>query len=152
MIGRKWRTFRRLAGAEQRRLLRLLLWLPLMTLALRLLGFRRLQRLLMTLAPPNRPRPAEATAAAHQEARSWARLMKLAARYSPLAANCLPRSLTLWWLLRRRAIPGELRIGVRQQAGQFEAHAWVELDGQAIDDDDHDIHHRFEPFTETFLS
>ena len=78
--------------------------------------------------------------------------MKLAVRYSPLAANCLPRSLTLWWLMRRRSIPGELRIGVRQEAGQLEAHAWVELDGLAIDDDDNDIHHRFDPFTETFLS
>jgi len=57
-----------------------------------------------------------------------------AARHLPFTTNCLDRSLALWWLLRRRGIAADLRIGGRKQNGQFQAHAWVELDGVVLDD------------------
>lgn len=56
-----------------------------------------------------------------------------AARHLPLRANCLDRALTLWWMLRRRGLPAELRIGARKEQGRFEAHAWVELSGAIFD-------------------
>jgi hypothetical protein len=49
-------------------------------------------------------------------------------------ASCLVESLTLWWLLRRRRIPADLRIGVRTLTGAFESHAWVELSGVVLND------------------
>ncbi|MFN8445026.1 MAG: lasso peptide biosynthesis B2 protein [Caldilineaceae bacterium] len=55
-----------------------------------------------------------------------------ASHYGLQAGNCLSQSLTLCWLLRRQGIPTELRIGVRRQAGKFEAHAWLEYNGQPI--------------------
>jgi len=42
--------------------------------------------------------------------------------------------MTLWWMLRREGIPGELYIGARKEEGRFEAHAWVELGGQVLND------------------
>lgn len=42
--------------------------------------------------------------------------------------------MTLWWLLRREGVDPELRIGARKESGKFEAHAWVELDGQVLND------------------
>jgi hypothetical protein len=48
--------------------------------------------------------------------------------------TCLHRSLTLWWLLRRQGVASELRIGVRKEQGRFEAHAWVERAGVALND------------------
>jgi hypothetical protein len=53
--------------------------------------------------------------------------------------------LTLWWLLRRRGIDGELRIGVRKVAGQFQAHAWLEYCG-AVLNDRADVSQRFASF------
>lgn len=49
-----------------------------------------------------------------------------------LRLTCLPRSLALCSLLRERGYPAEVKIGVRREAGQLLAHAWVELDGEAL--------------------
>ena len=55
-----------------------------------------------------------------------------AARRLPLQGNCLERSLTLWLLLARRGISARLRIGARRSGEKFEAHAWVERNGEAL--------------------
>jgi len=68
------------------------------------------------------------------EVRRTRRFTALAAERGPLAGTCLSRSLTLWWLLRRRGIRTDLRIGVRKEAGRFEAHAWVEREGVVVND------------------
>jgi hypothetical protein len=48
--------------------------------------------------------------------------------------TCLTRSLALVWLLRGQGLAGELRIGVRREAGEFLAHAWVEHGGTPLND------------------
>lgn len=37
-------------------------------------------------------------------------------------------------MLRRESINGELHIGARKKGRRFEAHAWVELDAQVLND------------------
>ena len=78
-------------------------------------------------------------------ARAIARLEDGAARHLVLRTNCLERSLVLCWLLERRAIGGQLRIGARKQDGRFEAHAWVEVDGSVLNDP-YEPHLHFAPF------
>jgi hypothetical protein len=56
-----------------------------------------------------------------------------AARHLFFAPTCLEQSLVLAAMLRRRGLDAKLRIGARKQAGRFEAHAWVELDGAMLD-------------------
>ncbi|MDG4550418.1 MAG: lasso peptide biosynthesis B2 protein [Candidatus Contendobacter sp.] len=68
------------------------------------------------------------------KAQALVRLVGGAAAWSLCRPTCLHRSLTLWWLLRRRGIACELRIGVRKEEGRFEAHAWVERQGMALND------------------
>jgi hypothetical protein len=46
--------------------------------------------------------------------------------------TCLPRALTLRRMLSRHAIPAQLRIGANKTSTGIIAHAWVELDGEAI--------------------
>ncbi len=46
--------------------------------------------------------------------------------------DCLPRSLAVYWVLRRRGLPSELVMGVKKDP--FGAHAWVEVDGDVISD------------------
>ncbi|MDG4598250.1 MAG: lasso peptide biosynthesis B2 protein [Candidatus Contendobacter sp.] len=79
------------------------------------------------------------------QAQAIARLVGGAAAWSLHCPTCLHRSLTLWWLLRRRGIASELRIGVRLEQGRFEAHAWVERQGAALNDRA-DISQDFAPF------
>lgn len=46
--------------------------------------------------------------------------------------DCLPRSLTLCRLLRRRGLNAQVCLGVKQFP--FRAHAWVEFEGEVIGD------------------
>ena len=100
--------------------------LPLFWLALRVLGVQRLHTLILQrpLVAPQQPASAEALA----------KLVNTAARRVPVGANCLTRSLLLVWLLRRRGIAGDLRIGVRLEEGLLRAHAWVECGGVPVND------------------
>ncbi len=72
-------------------------------------------------------------------------------RYSFHETTCLPASLLLWWLLRRRGIAADLCIGARTLTGEFEAHAWVELDGIVLNDDQ-DVREIYLPFDLRTLS
>jgi hypothetical protein len=132
-------------------LVQALFLLPLTALILWAVGFRRWQALLARLAPVGSVSASEDEADLVREGRATARLVDAAARRSPYTATCLPRSLTLWWLLRRRGIDSYLRIGVRKAAGRIEAHAWVELQGLVLDDDC-DVSKRFAAFDRRFLS
>jgi Transglutaminase-like superfamily len=73
-----------------------------------------------------------ALALAHAQA--VARLVGIAAASFPLRVGCLHRSLVLWWLLRRNGVACELRLGARNEPGPFEAHAWVQFGGVALND------------------
>jgi hypothetical protein len=60
--------------------------------------------------------------------------------------NCLQRSVVLWRVLRRRELEAELRIGVRKEAaGGRQFHAWVEHDGEVLNDVPH-VRERFTTF------
>jgi transglutaminase superfamily protein len=123
---------RLLSWPERRTLLGALAALPAIALALRLLGLRRVQTALAWLAPAAR----DATALdARADVGSIARIVDVAARHGPWKARCLPRSLALQWLLRRRGIETALRVGVRKTSGAIEAHAWLEHRGAPLIDD-----------------
>lgn len=75
---------------------------------------------------PRLPAPQE-----HDAARRLGRAVQRTLRLLPTDSRCLIRSLVLTRLLARRSIPSMIVIGVRK-APLFEAHAWVEHDGQPI--------------------
>ncbi|MBS1790776.1 MAG: lasso peptide biosynthesis B2 protein [Acidobacteria bacterium] len=133
-----------MSGQERRWLLQAWSLLPLVRLLLRLLGLRRTQALMIRFAG-NLVETELEIGQARDIAKNIARLVISAARYHLISANCLPQSLVLWWLLRRNAIDSELRIGVRKQHGNFEAHAWVEVFGMALENQASE-EQRFAPF------
>jgi hypothetical protein len=139
----KLAAFRELTWMERGLLIRALVLLPVMSAALRWLGFRRLQSLLD--AGSHRLAPASLQPQFTDTVRATARLVAAAGRHGPYQASCLPRSLTLAWLLQRQVIAAELRIGVRKVAGRFEAHAWVEHQGVPLIDD-YEVGRRYAPF------
>ena len=119
--------------------------LPLIGMGLWWPGFRRLHAWLSRWPGPLVPPAAELTAGQWPKARSTARMVEVAARHNPFRLLCLPRSLALWWLLRWQGIGADLRIGVTPKESGLEAHAWVEYDGVALNDQD-DVYDRFAPF------
>jgi hypothetical protein len=124
-----WRAFWRLNGYQRGIVLEAFPALCATSIGLRLAGFRRWKALLEWSAPISAP---WAGPTALQAAREIARLEQATARRLFFRANCLEQSLALWWLLRRRGISADLRIGARKQAAKFEAHAWLELGGTIL--------------------
>ncbi len=58
-------------------------------------------------------------------------LVDVADRYAPGKSSCLRQTAALAWLLRRRGVATNLRIGVAREEGKFTAHSWLESgDGQ----------------------
>ena len=131
---RRLEQLRTLAPWERLLLVRLALLLPAIGAALRLLGFKRTRDLLARFAHSSEAPPAAEDAAMADTAHRIARLVGIAAHHGPYRATCLRQSLALWWLLGRRGISAELRIGVRKDGGGLQAHAWVEHKGQALND------------------
>ncbi len=69
------------------------------------------------------------------------RMVRAAEHYCFGQASCLEESLLLWYLLQTQSIAAVVRIGVRKQSDKFEAHAWVEQNGIAINQQDEQHHH-----------
>ena len=134
---------RELSGAERWLLAQAFLALPLVALGLRCWGFRRLQARLNQGAAL--ALHSSALKSGLDQARATARLVQAAARYGLFRPTCLPQSLVLWWLLRRQGLAADLRIGVKPEPNRLEAHAWVEFQGQALNDGA-DVARRFAPF------
>jgi hypothetical protein len=119
--------------------------LSLIMLGLRTMSFRRCKELIKQFSSvASTPRRIEAKC--QMEIRKKiVSAMNAVERNGPWRPNCLERSLALWWLFRLNAIDGELHIGGRMNDGRFEAHAWVELDGQVLNDST-DIHKHYARF------
>lgn len=73
------------------------------------------------------------------EASSIVEAVATAAAFFPGRAICLEQSLTLYILLRRCGVPVELRLGV--QPYPFNAHAWVERNGEPVNEAAEDVAH-----------
>ncbi len=97
-------------------------------LSLRLLPFKQVQR----LAAWRRKEPAPQSNTPPDAIARLQHLVNIAARNHLYTMGCLRQSLVLQWLLARRGIGVELRIGVAREAGDLAAHAWLEYAGQPI--------------------
>lgn len=101
----------------------------LVELALRILPFTYL----LALSKQGSPKPrGDPTVEPVLSVSRLAWLVEVAGRYTPIRATCLKKALVLSWLLGRREIPTELRIGVARCEGSLKAHAWLSYNGQVI--------------------
>ncbi len=135
---KRLRGFLHLSWTDRFVLLQAALLVGVVTLGLRVTTFRALQRLLDRRAGPPRPRPAEADEAIRDKV-VWA--VRVGSRFIP-GATCLPQTLAVQALLRRRgySVPTRIRIGVaKRDQGELAAHAWVENHEQIViyDPEDH---------------
>jgi hypothetical protein len=125
--------WRKLAGGERWLLVRLAVLLPAIGGALRCFGISHTYLLLG--GQIGRASAASTVPSAEQvSANRLSQLIDIVARHGLYPATCLRKSLALWWLLRRRGLPAELRIGVAKVEDQIHAHAWVEFAGRVIND------------------
>lgn len=128
VIKRKLARFMVLRSQEKFVFVSAAVLMPLMCLALARMGLAR------SIAWMEAPTRAARARPAVSEMRALGQLVNLAAAHSPGASSCLARSMYLKWLLLRRGVECQLQIGVRMTAGVLEAHAWIEYQGEPIND------------------
>lgn len=144
------RRFRRLSRAERRLFLRAVGLLSNVAIRLRLSGFGKTKSWLDRKNFVELEHQTKKTDEPAKEAAAIARIVRAAAGYSLGPASCLEQSLVLWWLLARAGIRTELRVGVRKSEEKFEAHAWVEFNGSALNETE-SPHKHFAAFAETLM-
>jgi hypothetical protein len=123
--------------------LRAAVLLPVISLSLKMRGFRATQKFLLRSFPVRQTSQENSIPIARDLKRTelTSRMVNAAIRHVWRGSTCLEKSLALWWLLRRQGIASELRIGARKLDGKFEAHAWVERDGAALSDSQQEHRH-----------
>jgi len=117
-------AFLALPGSDRMLLSQALILIPTVSLGLKVIGFRRVYRILDRWAPI----PDDSSPANLGQAHKIADLVGKAAWRGIYPVTCLPRSMSLWAVLRRHAIQANLCIGVRRTEAGIQGHAWVEVD------------------------
>jgi hypothetical protein len=139
-----WRKLRVLTPDEREVLFRALFMLPVIRVGLHIGGLGRVQESLARLSAGG-----GTSRSSSGDPLLWGRtagqMVAVAARHGLVRANCLAQALCLGYLLQRRRLACELRIGVSTAEGSFVAHAWVEQAGQVLNDSA-DVAERFAPF------
>lgn len=122
------RAFATLPRRERAVVMRACALYPLAGIGLRSFGMRRTQGLLRSAAS------VLIGASPTLDAKRIAHLVERTADGLQPRPKCLARSLVLEAMLLRAGLPAILHLGARR-APTFEAHAWVELDGETLNDD-----------------
>jgi hypothetical protein len=138
------RHFVMLSQHDRWLLVRAILSLVAVDFGLRVFGFQRVMAAIRSRARGSAGSPDLGEAEANQlvrryvlgveRAARYTRRLALASRHDVVRTYCLQRSLALHYWLLREGLPSKLRIGVRKERGQLKAHAWIELDGQVVND------------------
>ena len=147
------RRFKNLPAPGRALFLRAAVLLPWVAVRLKLQGFQAtnqsLQKAFDALQKPFREMGVPDLAA--ERAALTARMVRAAARHGVRDPSCLEESLVLAYLLRRQGIEAQLRIGVKKNIPKFEAHAWVECGGVALNETE-SLHDHYAPFEAEFTS
>lgn len=147
-----WERLRRFSALErpaQKLFLRGFVLLPVVSLSLKVRGFRAtraslestLKRLSLHPCLADQTRNTSLTVS----------MVHAAVRHGFGHPSCLEESLVLWYLLGRQGIDSALRIGIRKDGGNFGAHSWVEREGVALNQPDAQ-HQHYQAFDTEFAA
>jgi hypothetical protein len=129
-LKRAWLRWRQLTVRQRFTLLEAMALMPLAEIFLGLFRYHTLLAFLEKATPLRKGRATMSMA----KARKMGELANIAAWRGAYKVTCLRRSLVLWWMLRRRGVDSQVRIGVRMENGEFASHAWVERGGVVLND------------------
>lgn len=129
-MGHRLGGWRRLSWPERLTFLLCSAGLASTHFSLALFGYKRTRRMVEAITRRARQHPA--TQDEINAARHLANLAAIAGRHGAVAATCLRQSLLVYGWLRWRGLDPKLLLGVMSTAVPFQAHAWVELEGQRL--------------------
>ena len=144
MMRSRFDALLRLSWSGRLRLLEATIALTAVSGGIRTTGYGRTRTVLIKFCPDAGARPVTERLLDLTVAElAWS--VSAAAQHAPFPTTCLHRALTLWWLLRRRGIESDVRIGTARTQDTLHAHAWLERDGVVLNDDA-DVGERFSAF------
>lgn len=146
----EWKDFWALQPFERKFMLLATALFPVTQYSLRILGFHKCKWIIERLADPESCCNESSITTGRNSARRISRATDIAESHCRKTPTCLERSLVLWCLLGFGGISSELRIGARKAASRFEAHAWVEFDGEVLNDGD-GAYTQFYPFDSSII-
>lgn len=104
------------------------LLLPLVALAIKIFGITKTADTMFVENPQLEPMNKDERIDQFVRAKRILQAMRSASIFGSRKGKCLPKSMTLHWVLQRQGISSDFKIGVRAQP-KFLAHAWVEHQG-----------------------
>ncbi|MEO1124401.1 MAG: lasso peptide biosynthesis B2 protein [Cyanobacteria bacterium J06639_16] len=121
--------FFRLSSGDRQLLIKTFILLSLIRLGLWLLPFQRLRQFLDLIRQGNR----QASQIQPTDPDKIITAVNISSRYMPGGEKCLARALTTQTLMFWHGYSPQLHLGVTKgEQGEFEAHAWVEHQGQVV--------------------
>ncbi|MEO8001895.1 MAG: lasso peptide biosynthesis B2 protein [Arenimonas sp.] len=138
MIGSYFRKWFALTWQEKSLLLQFIFWLPWIAFSLKFFGYLRTRNFLSRHVAKSELHQADTAELARAE--RIAQLLSIAGRHGFMYATCLRQSVLLEYWLKRQGLAAEIKIGVRKENAMFDAHAWVELNGIPLAQDDLEHH------------
>ncbi len=110
---------------ERSIVVRSFVWVVLYRIGLWVLPFRVTKKWAVDTASP------ASNDCDHQMVAEIVRAVRFASRYVPYA-SCLTQALAAKRLLGHHGQSSDLKLGVAKSSGEFEAHAWLEIDGRIV--------------------
>ena len=129
------RKFLAISGEKRALVLEAFRLMTVLTIGFRLAGARRMQS---AVEVPLGSAPAGGSDPSHQ-IRMARHSLLMVQRATGISGTCLSRSLALRAMLRKRGIDTTMKVGYRKKDGLIEGHAWLEYQGQTINDDPAEI-------------
>lgn len=126
---RQLRRLTEMSWADRFALVRMAVLLMAMRVLLWIVPFRWIRHVLERSIRTT-PCVASDVARAYVERTAWA--ARVIGRRLLGDKPCLTQALVVRWLLGRRGLAADLRIGVTKQEGRLMAHAWIEYEGRII--------------------
>jgi len=102
----KWRRFRKRPADERALILRAMIFLQIIEIGLRVLGFRQCKKKIENLLVNDPRSQASQSDIPFETAAKITRAVRSVELHGLGTPNCLERSMVLWWLLRRAGIAG----------------------------------------------
>ena len=129
LLRRKAVRFFKRPCKTQLALLEALLWLGLSRSAVLLFPFRFIAPYLGKL---NHETPQLCVPSHQAIAQHIASVISMSSAVTPWRSNCLAQAIAGKMMLWRRAIPSTLYLGLKKDANQLEAHAWLRVGEQIV--------------------
>ena len=127
----KWAKYQSLPVEDRFKLIAFAVLLMMVHIALSWFGYQKVYTFLAS-HPRKRDLFHGQEGESLKKAKHCAYLVSVAGRYGFIRVTCLRQALLVFWLLRRRGIFTELRIGVRKVEGSIIAHAWLKYGEDVI--------------------